>query len=92
VGLANAEAYERQVEALGKGPTALVNAIKALAVGNAAFMPKILVVGGGNSQGVLESLGTMLMDKLDTSADDPGPAISTTGKRKPDPVPASPKA
>src|SRR5579863_4406657 len=51
VGLANAEAYERQVGALGKGPTALVNAIKALAVGNAAFMPKILVVGSGGNQG-----------------------------------------
>jgi len=67
VGLANAEAYQKQVEALGKGPTALVNAIKALAVGNSAFMPKILVVGGGGNQGVLESLGAMLMDKLDTS-------------------------
>jgi len=91
VGLANAEAYQRQVEALGKGPTALVNAIKALAVGNAAFMPKILVVGGGNNQGVLESLGTMLMDKLDTSAAEPSPASSTTGKRKPDPATASSK-
>ncbi len=39
VGLANAEAYQRQVEALGNGPTALVNAIKALAVGNTSFMP-----------------------------------------------------
>ena len=73
VGLANAEAYQRQVEALGKGPTALVNAIKALAVGNSAFMPRILVVGGGNNNGVLESLGTMLMDKLDTSSQSPGP-------------------
>jgi len=71
--LANAEAYQRQVEALGKGPTALVNAIKALAVGNSAFMPRILVVGGGNNNGVLESLGTMLMDKLDTSSQTPGP-------------------
>jgi hypothetical protein len=69
-----------------------VNAIKALAVGNAAFMPKILVVGGGNNQGVLESLGTMLMDKLDTSAAEPSPASSTTGKRKPDPGTASPRA
>ena len=34
-----------------------MNAIKALAVGNSAFMPKILVVGGGGNQGVLESLG-----------------------------------
>jgi hypothetical protein len=90
VGLANAEAYERQVEALGKGPTALVNAIKALAVGNAAFMPKILVVGGGGGQGVLESLASMLMDKLDTSAAGPGPDSTATGK--PDPAATSPTA
>jgi hypothetical protein len=80
VGLANAEAYQKQVEALGKGPTALVNAIKALAAGNAAFMPKILVVGGGSNQGVLESLGTMLMDKLDTSGPGPGSASPETSK------------
>ncbi len=49
-----------------------MNAIKALAVGNSAFVPRILVVGGGNNQGVLESLGTMLMDKLDTSTQYPG--------------------
>jgi len=90
VGLANAEAYQRQVEALGKGPTALVNAIKALAVGNSAFMPRILVVGGGNNQGVLESLGTLLMDKLDTSTPDPGSASAATSKPKP--ATASPKA
>jgi len=90
VGLANAEAYQRQVEALGKGPTALVNAIKALAVGNAAFMPKILVVGGGSNQGVLESLGTMLMDKLDTSTGGPDSASPATSK--PDPATAGPTA
>ena len=77
VGLANAEAYERQVGALGKGPTALVNAIKALSVGNVAFVPKILVVGGSGNQGILESLGSLLMDKLDTStADSAGTADS----------------
>ena len=81
VGLANAEAYERQVAALGKGPTTLVNAIKALAAGEASFMPKILVVGSGSSQGVLESLGTMLMDKLDTSSAEPDSAGPATGKR-----------
>ena len=92
VGLANAEAYERQVEALGKGPTTLVNAIKALAAGDAVFMPKILVVGSGSTQGVLESLGTMLMDKIDTSAAGPSPDSSTTAKRKPDPAAAKSKA
>jgi hypothetical protein len=80
VGLANAEAYQRQVEALGKGPTALVNAIKALAVGNSAFMPKILVVGSGGNQGVLESLGAMLMDKLDTGAASAEPAAIAASK------------
>jgi len=86
VGLANAEAYRRQVEALGKGPTALVNAIKALAVGNTAFMPKILVVGNGSNQGVLESLGAMLMDKLDTSSPDsnsPNPVNSQSDSATP---------
>jgi hypothetical protein len=90
VGLANAEAYQRQVEALGKGPTALVNAIKALAVGNTSFMPKILVVGGGSNQGVLDSLGTLLMDKLDTSSPDPGSASPATSK--PDSATAGPTA
>jgi hypothetical protein len=85
VGLANAEAYERQVGALGKGPTAFVNAVKALSVGNIAFVPKILVVGGGgSSQGVLESLGAMLMDKLDKSADEPGSDSVITNKPDPD--------
>ena len=86
VGLANAEAYQKQVEALGKGPTALVNAIKALAVGNSAFMPKILVVGSGGNQGVLGSLGAMLMDKLDTGA----PAPDSTGPTAGTPDAASP--
>ena len=79
VGLANAEAYQKQVEALGKGPTAFVNAVKALAVGNSAFVPKILVIGGGNNQGILESLGAMLMDKLDTSTPEPGSPAPATG-------------
>ncbi|MGB8030209.1 MAG: SPFH domain-containing protein [Terracidiphilus sp.] len=85
VGLANAEAYERQVGALGKGPTALVNAIKALSVGNVAFVPKILVVGGAGNQGVLESLGALLMDKLDSSTAESGYSSSVTDK----PAPAS---
>jgi regulator of protease activity HflC (stomatin/prohibitin superfamily) len=76
VGLANAEAYERQVGALGKGPTALVNAVKALSVGNVAFVPKILVLGGGGNQGILESLGSLLMDKIDATTVDSGTADS----------------
>jgi hypothetical protein len=90
VGLANAEAYQKQVEALGNGPTALVNAIKALSAGNTAFMPRILVVGGGSNQGVLESLGTMLMDKLDTSA--PAPDSASPATDAPVPAAAGPAA
>jgi len=90
VGLANAEAYQKQVEALGKAPTALVNAIKALSAGNTAFMPRILVVGGGSNQGVLESLGTMLMDKLDTSA--PAPDSASPATDAPVPAAAGPAA
>lgn len=98
VGLANAEAYQRQVEALGKGPTALVNAIKALAVGNTSFMPRILVVGGGGNQGVLESLGSLLMDKLDTSSpspadtSSPGPASASSAAGQSDSPTAGPVA
>jgi hypothetical protein len=40
-------------------------------------VPKILVVGGNGNQGILESLGSLLMDKLDSStADSAGTADS----------------
>jgi hypothetical protein len=50
VGLARAEAYQKQVAALGQGATALVNAIEALSRSNVPFMPNTLVTGGGGSQ------------------------------------------
>jgi hypothetical protein len=65
VGLASAEAYQKQVEALGPGPTALVNAIEVLAKSNVAFMPSTLVTSsGGSINGVLEGLGALLMQKF----------------------------
>ncbi len=64
VGLARAEAYHKQVEALGQGATALVNAVEALAKSNVPFVPNTLVTGdGGSLLGVLEGLGAMLMRK-----------------------------
>ncbi len=87
VGLANAEAYQKQVEALGKGPTALVNAINALAKSSTAFVPRNLVVGGGGNQGIIEALGSLLMGKLD-----PGPGSTGTEAGKPDTATASPTA
>jgi len=72
VGLARAEAYQKQVAALGQGSTALVNAIDALVKSNVPFVPNILVAGGSGS-GVLEGLAALLMRKLDpgTAADIP---------------------
>jgi regulator of protease activity HflC (stomatin/prohibitin superfamily) len=58
VGLARAEAYERQVAALGEGPTAFVNAIEALSKSTVPFMPSTLVTSGG---GTVEGLMAMLM-------------------------------
>jgi len=63
VGLARAEAYKQQVEALGQVQTALVNAVTALAERNVRFMPEILVAGG-SSAGALEGLAGTLMGYL----------------------------
>jgi hypothetical protein len=58
VGLARAEAYERQVAALGSGPTAVVNAVEALSKSSVPFVPTTFVSGSG---GALEGLLAMLM-------------------------------
>jgi hypothetical protein len=76
VGLARAEAYQKQVAALGQGATALVNAIEALSRSNVPFMPNTLVAGGGGSiGGVLEGLGSLLMQKVAPGAS-PSPSAS----------------
>ncbi len=76
VGLARAEAYQKQVAALGQGSTALVNAIDSLVKSAVPFVPGILVAGGGSGSGVLEGLAAMLMRKLDagTAVDAPAAA------------------
>jgi len=61
VGLARAKAYEAQVKALGQTPTALVNAINALAEKQVKIVPDILVAGGG---GAMEGLASTLMGWL----------------------------
>ncbi|NPV58557.1 MAG: hypothetical protein HPY75_02700 [Actinobacteria bacterium] len=60
VGMARAKAYKAQVEALGQGPTALVNSVDALSRSGVSFVPQILVAGGGNG-GVLEALAAQIM-------------------------------
>ena len=85
VGLARAEAYRKQVEALGPGATALVNAVEALAKSSVPFMPATLVTStGGSSGGVLDGLGSLLMNKL-------GP-VAPSSSATPDTVPPSPTA
>ena len=65
IGLARAEAYQKQVEALGQGATALVNAVEALSKSTVPFMPNTLVAGSsGSGGGVLEGLAALLMHKL----------------------------
>ena len=85
VGLARAEAYQKQVAALGQGSTALVNAIDSLVKSNVPFVPNILVAGGngGSGSGVLEGLGALLMRKLDpgTAAEVPAAADPSAGAK-----------
>jgi hypothetical protein len=72
--LARAEAYQKQVAALGPGSTALVNAIESLVKSSVPFVPNILVAGGSNTgSGVLEGLAALLMRNLNS-----GTATGTT--------------
>ncbi len=47
VGMARAEAYKAQVEALGQGPTAVVNAILALSDSKNPIVPQVFAPGEG---------------------------------------------
>jgi regulator of protease activity HflC (stomatin/prohibitin superfamily) len=76
VGLARATAYKGQVEALGQVPTAIVNALTALAERNAKFVPDILVAGGG-AAGSLDGLASTLMAYLNNLRPGGGPGGST---------------
>jgi len=74
VGLARAEAYERQVAALGQNATALVNAVEALSKSSVPFMPNTLVMGGGGDGGSLGGVMALLMRQLDAGpAQKPAP-------------------
>ncbi len=65
IGLARAEAYERQVAALGSTATAMVNAVEALSKSNVAFVPNTLVMGGGEGGGTLGGVMALLMRQID---------------------------
>jgi len=63
VGLARAEAYERQVAALGSTGTALVNSVEALSRSATPFVPSTLVTGGA---GTVDGLLALLMRQVDS--------------------------
>jgi len=65
VGLARAEAYERQVAALGQNATAVVNAVEAISKSNVPFMPNTLVMGGSDGSGTLGGVMALLMRQID---------------------------
>lgn len=67
VGLARAEAYQRQVAALGQGATALVNAVEALSKSCVPFMPNTLVMGGSDGNGAVQGLLAMLMRQIEST-------------------------
>ena len=64
VGLARAEAYERQVKALGESATAFVNAVEALSKSNVPFVPSTLVMGNNGGGGALEGLMALMMRQM----------------------------
>jgi len=67
VGMARAEAYKAQVEALGSVPTAVVNAITALAERQLPFVPNnlVMVTGGKEgSAGTIDGLAAMMMGAM----------------------------
>jgi regulator of protease activity HflC (stomatin/prohibitin superfamily) len=71
IGMANAEAYKGQVDALGQMPTALVNSIRVLAEQKIKIMPDILVTGGGEG-----GLSAVLMGLLKAQIP-PAPVVAT---------------
>src|SRR5438876_2201834 len=64
VGLARAEAYARQVAALGPNATALVNALEAISKSAMPFVPNTLVMGGDGG-GTLGGVLALLMRQID---------------------------
>jgi regulator of protease activity HflC (stomatin/prohibitin superfamily) len=64
VGMARAEAFKAQVDALGQQNTALVNAITSIAEKGAKFMPDILVLGGSSLDGATAALTEYLQARI----------------------------
>jgi uncharacterized membrane protein YqiK len=71
LGLARAKGFDAQRRAIGSGQTAMVAALREVAVGHVKIVPDIQVGAGG---GVLDGLGALLMRALaDHDRDGSGP-------------------
>jgi regulator of protease activity HflC (stomatin/prohibitin superfamily) len=90
VGLARAEGYKAQVDALGANPTAWVNIATALASSSNKFVPEVVVVGGGDGKGSgsVEGLVTMLLAQMARGGDRPQASPATTPAAAPTAGPA----
>ncbi len=75
VGMARAEAYRAQVEALGQGPTAAVNAILALSDSKNPIVPQVFAPGEG---GIFNALAGTLTQRF---------LPKTSGQRESAPAP-----
>jgi len=62
VGMAKADAFEKQVQALGADKTALVNIITAIAENDIKMMPDTLIIGGNGGGGAFEGLAAAAMN------------------------------
>jgi regulator of protease activity HflC (stomatin/prohibitin superfamily) len=61
VGLARAKGFQAQVQALGQGPTAIINVATVLADRGVKIVPEILALGGGAT---MDGVGATLMKYL----------------------------
>jgi uncharacterized membrane protein YqiK len=66
-GIANAESYQKQVEAMGSDNFAKLKIINAIAEGKVELMPKVLITGNGtgNSSPVDALLGFSVLKQID---------------------------
>lgn len=80
IGMARADAYRAQVEALGEINTALVNAATILAEGRNKFVPEVVVTGGGGAlDALMSTLTQFVMQKLPKPA--PAPEAPESDKK-----------
>jgi regulator of protease activity HflC (stomatin/prohibitin superfamily) len=84
VGMARARSYEAQVKALGQVPTALVNAVTALAERGVKFVPEVLVSGNsGSVDGLAGVLTRFFSNQISGQPPSSSEKVSGAGKAAP---------